>query len=118
MPMFKNIDKKFLKKRSDISIKNGYSVQKWILFCQKLLDLGFEIDLYDSRRTVSKYVHVKFGKYCYKVRFSNHKPNREKELTGDCDFFVGVTNKHVSTTKDAFISTIVYFKGLTNGPQL
>ena len=49
------------------------------------------------------------------MRFSDHKPNREKELTGDCDFFVGRTNTGVRTTEDA---KVFVFQNLFSAEEL
>ena len=65
-----------------------YGKAKWIIFAEELLHKGFKISLYEARRTFSKYLTVeKDGKY-FKVRFSNHKPIKERELNNDCNFFV------------------------------
>ena len=87
-----------------------YGKQKWIIFAEELLHKGFKISLYEARRTFSKYLTVeKDGKY-FKVRFSNHKPIKERELNNDCDLFVGVTNYKVTTTEDALQAVYEYFK--------
>lgn len=87
-----------------------YGKQKWIIFAEELLHKGFKISLYEARRTFSKYLTVeKDGKY-FKVRFSNHKPIKERELNNDCDFFVGVTNFKVTTTEDALDAVYKFFK--------
>nr|DAU58671.1 MAG TPA: hypothetical protein [Caudoviricetes sp.] len=87
-----------------------YGKQKWIIFAEELLHKGFKISLYEARRTFSKYLTVeKDGKY-FKVRFSNHKPIKERELNNDCDFFVGVTNYKVTTTEDALKAVYNFFE--------
>lgn len=87
-----------------------YGKQKWIIFAEELLNKGFKVSLYEARRTFSKYLTVeKDGKY-FKVRFSNHKPIKERELNNDCDFFVGVTNYKVTTTEDALKAVYNFFE--------
>ena len=87
-----------------------YGKQKWIIFAEELLNKGFKVSLYEARRTFSKYLTVeKDGKY-FKVRFSNHKPIKERELNNDCDFFVGVTNYKVTTTEDALKAVYTFFE--------
>lgn len=87
-----------------------YGKAKWIIFAEELLNKGFKVSLYEARRTFSKYLTVeKDGKY-FKVRFSNHKPIKERELNNDCDFFVGVTNYKVTTTEDALKAVYNFFE--------
>lgn len=87
------ITEDFLKSRENVD----KPIQKWILFCQYFMGKGYKIRLYEARKTVSKYITlIKDGKSC-KVRFSNHRPIREREKNKDCDFFVGVTNFQVIT---------------------
>ena len=43
------------------------------------------------------------------MRFSNHKPAKEREKNNDCDFFVGVSNFKVTTTEDALDAVYNYF---------
>lgn len=99
-----------LQDRAQRSVSAGYAKQKWITFCEDLIGQGYKINLYEAKTTFSKYVTVMKGGKEYKVRFSNHKPNRSKELGGDCDFFVGVTNTGVRTTDDAMEAVRKYFK--------
>ena len=76
-----------------------YPKQKWVEFCETLLREGYVLSLYEARQTYSKYITVrKAGRSPFKVRFSNHKPIQSRELAGDCDFFVGVTNLGVTNT--------------------
>lgn len=81
--------------------EQGYSKAKWIEFCEIMLKAGFKVSLYEARKTFSKYVTVSDGRDEFKVRFSNHKPIKSRELHGDCDFFVGITHTGVRTTGDA-----------------
>lgn len=87
-----------------------YGKQKWIIFAEELLNKGYKISLYEARRTFSKYLTVEKGEKQFKVRFSNHKPIKEREENNDCDFFVGVTNYKVTTTEDALDAVYKYFK--------
>jgi hypothetical protein len=82
---------------------------KWIIFCETLMTQGFRVELYEARETVSKYVTIsKMGK-SFKVRFSNHKPIKHRQMKGDCDFFVGVSHSLVTTTNDALKAVHEYF---------
>lgn len=74
---------------------------KWIMFCEEMLSLGFQVKLYEARKTFSKYVTIHHKNKEFKVRFSNHKPIKRREENGDCDFFVGITHLGVSRTEDA-----------------
>lgn len=89
----------------------GFPKQKWVKFCEILLSEGYELSLYEARRTVSKYVTVgRKGAKPFKVRFSNHRPIAQREDAGDCDFFVGVTNRTVTTTTQALAAVRAHFK--------
>lgn len=89
----------------------GYSKPKWIRFCEVLLAEGYEVWGYEARQTVSKYITVGYpGNRCrFKVRFSNHKPIKERELQGDCDFFVGITNLRTTHSRQALDAVRAYF---------
>ena len=90
----------------------GFGKQKWVEFCEILMAEGFKLTLYEARKTFSKYITVRRkgskGK-AFKVRFSNHKPIRQRELNGDCDFFVGISHTGVTTTRDALNAVRNYF---------
>jgi|JI7StandDraft_1071085.scaffolds.fasta_scaffold145277_5 hypothetical protein len=88
-----------------------YPKQKWIEFCETLMAEGYTLSLYEARATVSKYITVRSQGKAFKVRFSNHKPIKGKEMAGDCDFFVGRTHTGVRTTGDALIAVREFFSG-------
>ena len=99
-----------LDQRSRALQKAGYDKPKWIGFCELLLGHGYSLSLYEARQTFSKYITVsKPGWPSYKVRFSNHKPIYQRELAGDCDFFVGVTNIRVTNTAQALAAVAAHF---------
>lgn len=103
----------FLKTRADSCIAKGFKKQKWVEFCEKMMDLGLVLTLYEARRTPSKYITVRKPNdhsKKYKVRFSNHLPIMSRELEGDCDFFVGHTNLGIQTTDQAIKSTLNFFQ--------
>ncbi len=88
-----------IKQRMARAIGMGYEPQKWLLFCEEMLKIGYKVSVYEVQNTYSKYVRVYGpGDTSYQVRFSNHKPSYRRELNGDCDFFVGVTHTGVRTT--------------------
>jgi hypothetical protein len=92
---------------------NGYPKQKWITFCEILLAQGYCVRIYMAKSTRSKYVHVSYPSYpnnVFKVRFSDHKPNKYKEIHNDCDFWVGVSNFQVHTTAEAIMAVLDYFE--------
>lgn len=103
------VTQSFLDKRIKDAAKRGYGKAKWIEFCEALLAAGFKLSLYEARRTFSKYITVSDGRESYKVRFSNHRPIKSRELQGDCDFFVGVTHTGVRTTDDALEAISEHF---------
>lgn len=101
----------YLHKRAMRMEGMGYEIPKWIGFCRELLKLGFAVYLYEARRTVSKYITVTCADMRpFKVRFSNHRPIRHRELEGDCDFFVGVTNLGVTNTEMAMQAVLMHFE--------
>ena len=94
------------------AMSSGFGKQKWVEFCETLLSEGFTLTLYEARKTFSKYITVKkpgVKRKSFKVRFSNHKPIKQRELAGDCDFFVGITHTGVTTTKDALAAVRGFF---------
>jgi len=101
-----------LQDRATRNASLGYPKQKWIEFCEALLPLGCILTLYEARQTASKYITVRHPIHpdkSFKVRFSNHKPIRKRELQKDCDFFVGVTHLGVTRTIDALYAVDSYF---------
>lgn len=98
-----------LAERAQWSIDNGYQKQKRITFCEEMIARGFTLYLYEAKETWSKYITVSKGKISFKVRFSNHRPNKQKERAGDCDFFVGVNNGSIATTEQAIEATFKHF---------
>lgn len=48
--------------------------------------------MHEARETHSKYIYVRRGSICKKVRFSDHKPNIQREEKQDCDIWVGAKN--------------------------
>lgn len=101
----------FCARRAAIAQRQGYEVPKYISFARILLAEGFRLQMYEAQRTVSKYltVSVEGFRKTYKVRFSNHKPIRQREIAGDCDFFVGRTHLGVTTTAMALRAVREYF---------
>jgi hypothetical protein len=100
----------FLAARAERSTSRGYTKQKWVEFCETLLSEGYSLKIYEARRTVSKYITVsRKGRASFKVRFSNHRPIADREDRGDCDFFVGVTNRTVTTTAQALDAVRAHF---------
>ena len=105
----KKINMSYLERRAEALTTNGWPISKWIMFCAELLDDGFEIELYEAKKTVSKYVTVMLDGKRYKVRFSDHKPIKYREVRQDCDFFVGKTNFATTTTQDALVAVRKFF---------
>ena len=104
------VDQKFLDERHKKLLKYGYHKTKWMEFCEEMHSLGLKCSLYEARETRSKYITVIGKDRSIKVRFSNHRPIKFRELRGDCDFFVGVTNTGVRTTRDAIAFVKAEFK--------
>lgn len=102
----KKLNFEFLQKKTSPK----YGKAKWIIFAESLIAEGYEVYLYEARRTFSKYLTIKKDDLSYKVRFSNHKPILEREKNKDCDFFVGVSNFGVTTTDDAILAVNKFFK--------
>ena len=98
-----------LEKRKKKLLAGGWPISKWISFCETMQARGFLTRVYESRSTRSKYVYVIRGERAFKVRFSNHRPNAEREIEGDCDFFVGVNHHSISTTADAIRAVEEFF---------
>lgn len=89
-------------------ISKGFPVPKWIQFAETLLQNGWKVDLQRSKSTVSKYLYISYGGKTFKVRFSNHKANKNQERKQDSDFYVGVGNKGVITTEQLLEKLLTY----------
>lgn len=77
-----------------------YPAPKWVLFAEQMIALGATVSFVESEKSVSKYVTVNYQRKTVKVRFSNHKPSRNKELLQECDYYAGVSNyKTLKTTQ-------------------
>ena len=76
----------------------NYSPPKFLLFAMKMAQNGWAVSIHEVK--VSKYVFILKEDRLIKIRFSNHKPNRIRENQEDCDYYVGVSHKQVSTTKE------------------
>lgn len=106
----------FLKRRAAACVAAGYTKQKWVEFCEIMLNKGFECTIYEARQTFSKYITVRDSKHhSFKVRFSNHRPIKQREINGDCDFFVGITNLKVTNTAQAVLAALRFFDSVTHG---
>lgn len=105
----KFLSREYLAKRAAQNLAAGYSVPKWIEFSVEMMNVGLKVQLYEARRTFSKYLSLTNRDRQFKVRFSNHKPIHRREINGDCDFFVGVTNLGVTTTSQAISAVNEYF---------
>lgn len=99
----------FLQDRAARSEAKGYTKQKWVSFCEAMLDRGYRLTIYEARKTFSKYITVRGPGGSFKVRFSNHMPIKSRELQGDCDFFVGWTHTGVRTTEQAIEAVDAFF---------
>jgi len=79
--------------------KKGYPVPKWITFSETLLNSGWKVQLKRSKSSYSKYIYIQKEDKSYKIRFSNHRPNKDAQEMSDSDFYVGVSNGQVITTE-------------------
>ncbi len=95
----------------------NYPKAKWIVFCEAMLGIGFDLTLYEARETVSKYITVWKDGRSFKVRYSNHMPNLERLNRGDCDFFVGKTQRFTTNSRQA-IEAVKRFFGLEPDPSI
>jgi hypothetical protein len=74
-----------------------YSTPKYLTFMRDMIARGWNVTMYVSQK--SKYIYIKKDDHFFNVRFSNHKPIYERQLNGDCDFFVGVSHGVCQTTE-------------------
>ncbi len=91
-----------------------YGKPKYVMFGESCQKLGLEVWIYQAKTTVSKYIFVTNGDTVKKIRFSNHRPNTRQQENQDSDFYVGVSNGHVTTTEDAlaWVKGVFLKKGL------
>jgi hypothetical protein len=75
-----------------------YATPKYLIFMKTMLENGWHVKLYVANK-VSKYVFIIKGNDIFKIRFSNHMPLYYKEIENDCDFYVGISHKQISTTE-------------------
>ena len=109
----RHLSPEYLDRRTKQLLRHGYGKTKWIEFSETLLKAGFTVTLYEAKNTYSKYLTIIREEKRFKVRFSNHKPNKTKEELNDCDFFVGVCNLKTTTTNDALWAVKEYFDGVS-----
>lgn len=98
-----------LDRRKRKLLEDGYTISKWLTFCEDMHALGLRTFVYEAQSTRSKYVYVERDGKHFKVRFSNHAPRLDRELGKDCDFFVGKTNLGVSLTRHAVEAVKEFF---------
>lgn len=71
--------------------KEEFTKPKWVQFCEHFINYpGFVLKLYEARKNFSKYVTIHYQGQEFKVRFSIHKPIKNRERNQDCNFFVGL----------------------------
>ncbi len=97
---YKTLSTEYLDSLKPSYTSQDYPIPKWIIFSQTLIKDGWVVRLYRAKTTFSKYLFISRDKKMLKIRFSNHKANKLKELANDCDFYVGVGNKGVITTEE------------------
>lgn len=103
-----------IRRRKARSMGMGYPVPaQWVLFCEEMLKIGYAVSVKETLNTYSKYITVHgAGDTNFKVRFSDHKPNRRREINGDCDYFVGRTHTGARTTAMAVLAVKDFFNAL------
>lgn len=83
-------------------IKNypeNYPTPKYLIFAKTMYHNGWKVKIYVANK-VSKYIFIIKGDEIFKIRFSNHKPLYGREMENDCDYYVGISNRQVSTTEE------------------
>jgi hypothetical protein len=95
----------FLQQRAAFHARANYPKAKWIQFCEAMIKAGYRVEMYEARKTVSKYITVFNGSRRFKLRFSNHGAMHQGPLE-DCDYFVGRNSFGTTTTEMAIDATI------------
>ncbi len=108
-----------LRERARRIVLAGYRKSKWIDFCETLILKGYDVMMYESKSSESKYVFINqpglLHHPAFKVRFSSHKPNKEKEKIQDSDFYVGkLSSGRWNTTDDALKAVYEHFNDKEN----
>ncbi len=106
------VSQQYLTTRANRTVAKGYTKPRWIEFSETMISYGFRVYLYEARKTYSKYItllHDSHNGKEFKVRYSDHKPIKRRELANDCDFFVGVTNIRTTNTDQAIEAVLEYF---------
>ena len=102
----KHLTVKYLDSIKPGYINAGYSVPKWVKFSEIMINHGWECYAYESKSTHSKYIYISKGKQHYKIRFSNHRPNKNVQRQNDSDFYVGVSNGNQVLTTEELIEKL------------
>lgn len=89
--------------------KKQYPIPKWVLFAEVMIRNGFCVKLCRAVTTVSKYLYLSRGEAKFKVRFSNHPPNKEREKMQDSDYYVGIGNFGIKTTRQVIQEILTEF---------
>ena len=79
-----------------------FQTPKYLIFVKTMLENGWKVKIYVANK-VSKYVFIFRENEIKKIRFSNHKPLYQKEEENDCDYYVGISHKQVSTTEELMV---------------
>jgi len=81
-----------------------YSTPKYLYFIQNMIKKGWSARLHQVE--VSKYVFVYRSNTIFKIRFSNHKPIKWKQMRKDCDFYVGISHQGKALLTEDVINLI------------
>lgn len=103
----KKVSLEYFKKIKPRYANKGFSTPKWIQFCEIMLERGWQVYVHEAVTTVSKYVFVVQGDRRYKIRFSNHIPNKRMQAAEDCDFYVGISHAENALTTEQVLDILL-----------
>ena len=82
----------------------------WVVFCEKLIDKGFEVFVYFPKKFTSIYITVVKNCKMQVVRFSDHITKQEKWLKTNINYYVGSSELGMFTEKEVLDAIDLYFR--------
>ena len=83
---------------------------EWVVFCETLIDKGFEVFLYLPEKLTSVYVTMVKNRKMQTVRFSDHLTKEEHWLRSDIDYYVGPSDLGMLSQQEVLDAINIYFR--------
>lgn len=89
---------------------NNGQKPEWVVFCETLIDKGFEVFLYLPQKLTSIYVTMVKNRKMQTVRFSDHLTKEVNWLRSDIDYYVGPTDLGMLSQQEVLDAINIYFR--------